>query len=650
MDEEEKRSIGDYLGGALEGLGVGVGYVPHAMGSAILSGGEGLLSGFDWSDRPSWLFPGYARDDMSRKTSLNEGVEGVPFWSSEEAKEGFHRGIDRYSAPPQTPEGRDMAEWQNSLLTYADLPWELFGEGVEELGKRGGLSDDKAKTLGDVAYWGTSIGTGPIKAGASFAKKGVGGLSDKGQIYRKGWYNKFPGMERNPFAVLNTPVEMAREGFWQSLSPVEKAQYQYRGMSRMSQEAIDDSSDFIRSTNNAVNTAKARYVEEGMTPVEANKKAKQEFSDDIKTSNAMKRNIVGDYSNQYVQKVIYDPDNPAIQPGTPLYDVNKTIFPSQITTSAIEIKNNPEVISQALDLNVNPDVAGHISSRIPERFDRINDGKPVILAHRLEGADVTGNQMGQMAHSYKTNPKNGIGHAWSNLMDNNKPITAESLMAEINRINGSGSFDRKSPYPIPRKIKEENGYISYEYQVEAGPDPLTGSFDVIAVFNPRTGRITEMSIDRMALGGGMGKTIDELAEIGMKQHWVSITPWQSSVPGKYLEKHGLDNEALIALDVGVRGVQSANYPKGMSRQGKLTPKGREAKNIAIENVGEAMLSGKTPTAPRASDVTGMMPQNPLPFSLLPTGRPKFGIEHFFPQSNYPLVGTGLQERYKRDAY
>ena len=87
------------------------------------------------------------------------------------------------------------------------------------------------------------------------------------------------------------------------------------------------------------------------------------------------------------------------------------------------------------------------------------------------------------------------------------------------------------------------------------------------------------------------------------------------------------------------------YPKG-----KATPKGRQAVNQAIQNVGETMMSGEMPMVPKASDVVGMMPQAPLPFGILPTGRPKIGLEDFFPQLNPPLAALGQQERYKQDAY
>lgn len=652
--DKEKKSIGDYLSGALEAAGVSVGYVPQALGSAILAGGEGLLSGFDWSDRPSWLFPAYDRKDIGRKTSLNEGVDGMPFWNSEEAKQGFVEGIQRYSAEPMTEEGRAAAEGWNNILGLVDLPFAQFGEGSEELAKRLGASDEVADTIGDIAYWGTSVGYSPIKGALSYAKRGMGTLADKSQILRKGWYKQVPGFQRNPVAVINTPVEMAREGFWQSLSPVEKAQYRERGVSRMSQEAIDDNLELIRKFQNTdkdswVSSRTKDYLGQDIPKEVAQKRAMDDWNSEKLRVNKAKREIVSDYSNQYVQKAIFDPDNPAIQPGSPLERVNSIIFPSKKTTTATEMKSNPQVISEALNLDLNPAVAKHLSERIPERFTRINDGKPVVLAHRREGADVTGNQMGQMVASYKTNPKNGIGHAWSNLMERKEPVTAESLMAEIKRLNDTKGYDRKSPYPLPRKIKEEDGYISYEFQVDAGPDPLTASVDVIGVFNRRTGRITELSIDRMALGGGLGKVIDDVAEAGAKQHWISITPWQTSIPGKYLSKHGLDNESLIALDAGVRGAESANFPKGMTNaKGKATPKGRQAVNQSIENLGETMMSGEMPMVPKASDVVGMMPQAPLPFGILPTGRPKIGLEDFFPQLNPPLAALGQQERYKRD--
>ena len=122
MNEEEKRSIGSYLSGALEAAGVTLGYVPHALGSAILGGAEGLLSGFNWSDR-----------------------EGVPFWNSEEAKQGFVNGIQRYAAPTTTPEGAAAANAWNDTMIWVDKPFAMFGEGTEELAKRLGASDENAE-------------------------------------------------------------------------------------------------------------------------------------------------------------------------------------------------------------------------------------------------------------------------------------------------------------------------------------------------------------------------------------------------------------------------------------------------------------------------------------------------------------------------
>jgi hypothetical protein len=334
----------------------------------------------------------------------------------------------------------------------------------------------------------------------------------------------------------------------------------------------------------------------------AEKRAAKDLADERSAVNKAKRNVVSDYSNQYVMKTIYDPDNPAIQPGTPLYQINEKIFPSQITTNATEMNKNPSVISEALGLKVEEGVARHISSRITERFTPIQDGKPVVLAHRTEGADVTGGQMRGAVHTAPQNPQNGLGEAWDRVMSRNESVTLDGLNKELSAINAERVSAGKKPFPSLRKGQEENGLISYEFAVNAGPDPLTGSVDVIGVFNPRTGKIFQVSMDRMALGAGLG-IVDKIGEMGAKQHWISLTPAQTSVGRSHLTKHGLDNESLLEL----AGVNPQT--KGLiNNEGYLTPKGRGIVNNALEQIGESPYSGTIPKPITAKTAHGMMPQ------------------------------------------
>lgn len=591
--DEDKKNIGlmDAIGGTLETAA----YIPQSLGSVLLSALEGGVSK---------ITPEF----------LGGGTFG----------EGFNRGLERYNYQPQTESGKSSIDVVNKGMEYLDWPFQQFGEGIEEGATLLGASPEVADFFGDAAYWGTSLLSplpgGPTKGLLSVAKgrpgarfgsgwgrgKIAGSAADKSQIHREGWYKDIV-KGRNPLAVVNTAGEMVREGLWQSLSPVERAWYKERGMSRMSQEAIEDNITRIRNFEGVDQSAWLKnkvddYLRQDVPRKAAEKKAAKDLADERSAVNKAKRNVISDYSNQYVMKTIYDPDNPAIQPGTPLYQINEQIFPSKITTNATEMNQNPSVISNALGLNVDEKVASHITSRITERFTPIQDGKPVVLAHRTEGADVTGGQMRGAVHTAPQNPQNGLGEAWDRLMSRNEPVTLEGLNKELSLINAERASSGKKPFPSLRKSKEENGLISYEFQVNAGPDPLTGSVDVIGVFNPKTGKIFQVSMDRMALGAGLG-IVDKIGEMGAKQHWISLTPAQTSVGRLHLTKYGLDNESLLEL-------AGANpSAKGLlNKDGYLSPKGRAIVNDALDEIGEAPYTGTIPKPITAKTAHGMMPQ------------------------------------------
>jgi hypothetical protein len=593
IPEEDKKNIGllDVLGGTAETAL----YIPQALGSVLLSALEGGVS------------------------------KAAPeSWGGGTFKEGFDRGLERYNYQPQTESGKASTDVVNKGMEYLDWPFQQFGEGVEYGSGLLGASPELADAIGRGAYWGTSLLSplpgGPTKGLLSAAKgrvgskfgsgwgrgKIAGSAADKSQIHREGWY-KDVVKGRNPLAVFNTAKEMVREGLWQSLSPVERHWYKERGMSRMSQEAIEENMTRIRNFEGTDQSAwlKKRtedYLGQDIPRKAAEKRAAKDLADERSAVNKAKRNVISDYSNQYVMKTIYDPDNPAIQPGTPLYQINEKIFPSRVTTNATEMNQNPSVISEALGLKVEDDVARHISSRITERFTPIQDGKPVVLAHRTEGVDVTGGQMRGVVHTAPQNPQNGLGLAWDRVMSRNEPVTLDGLNKELSAINAERVSAGKKPFPSLRKGQEENGLISYEFAVNAGPDPLTGSVDVIGVFNPRTGKIFQVSMDRMALGAGLG-IVDKIGEMGAKQHWISLTPAQTSVGRSHLTKHGLDNESLLEL-AGV-----SPQTKGLiNNEGYLTPKGRGIVNNALEQIGEASYTGTIPKPITAKTAHGMMPQ------------------------------------------
>ena len=605
MDEKEKKSL---LRKLLEaGVDIGAGTVetalslPHLLGTGILAGGEALASGVDLSDR-----------------------EGIPFWNPEEASEGLLRGAQRYQYEPKTETGKAGTEAIHKGLELVDMPFEMFGEGVE------GLTG--SETAGDAAYWLTSLGLGPVKAGASLARKGAGALADKSQIYRKGWYSGGEG-GRSGLSQAMLPIEMGTQAIRQGFSPAERALYRETGMARKGQLAIDDATKNIAKLEDEISGLPRT------SPV--HKKKSKEIR-------RLKSTITSDYSNQYVQKMVYDPDNPAIAPGTPLSMANEAMFPHRATTTFEGLNTDPTVLSKALGMDVSPEIAAHIAPRIGQRFTRIQDNKPVILAHRTEGREITGGQMTGTVHSASTQPKNGVGHAWDNLMTRGDPITAESLIAEIRAINEAGTYARGKPYPLPKNIKGENGLISWEYAVDAGPDPLTASIDIVSVFNPRTGRIFEMSMDRMAPGvsgivnkipmpsgwkKGIGRKADAVAEAGLKNHWISITPSKvQSIPQKYLKKHGLDDASLIDE------VPKTKKGKAFKSDGKLTDYGRELRDEALEGFGESLVTGDVPKAPSMLDIHNLMSGK----------KPKIRFEDYMHLIGPGIVSSQSAQRKKRN--
>ena len=634
--DEDKKNIGlmDMLGGTAETAL----YIPQALGSVLLSALEG---------------------GVSKVTPES--------WGGGTFGEGFNRGLERYNYQPQTESGKASTDVVNKGMEYLDWPFQQFGEGIEEGATRLGASSEVSGFLGDAAYWGTSLlspfpggltkgllsvakGRPGSKFGSGWGRgKLAGSAADKSQIHREGWYKDIV-KGRNPAAVVNTAGEMVREGLWQSLSPVERNWYKERGMSRMSQEAIQDNMTLIRNFEGTDQSAwlKKRtedYLGQDIPRKAAEKRAAKDLANERSAVNKAKRNVVSDYSNQYVMKTIYDPDNPAIQPGTPLYQINEKIFPSRVTTNATEMNQNPSVISEALGLKVEEGVARHISSRITERFTPIQDGKPVVLAHRTEGPDVTGGQMRGVVHTAPQNPQNGLGEAWDRVMSRNEPVTIDSLNKEFSVINKEiqkrnvkirAEFEKKhnkwkakrdaalkfipkgdkpsvrvpkepeinleKKLPPLKKGREGDGFISYEFAVNAGPDPLTGSIDVIGVFNPRTGKIFQVSMDRMALGAGLG-IVDKIGEMGAKQHWISLTPAQTSVGRTHLTNQGLDNKGLLEL----AGVNPQT--KGLiKKDGYLNPKGRDIVNNALGEIGESPYTGTIPKPITAKTAHGMMPQ------------------------------------------
>ena len=627
------------------------------LGTGLLAGGEALASGFDWDDR-----------------------EGVPFWNPEEAREGLSRGAQRYQWSPQTETGKAGTEAVHKGLEYVDMPFEMFGEGVE------GITG--SETAGDAAYWLTSLGLGPVKAGASLARKGAGALADKSQIYRKGWYSGGEG-GRSGLSQAMLPIEMGTQAIRQGFSPAERALYRETGMARKGQLAVDDAiKNIAKLEDEAAGLAKGSPL---------HKKKNKEIR-------RLKRTITSDYSNQYVQKMIYDPANPAVAPGTPLSMANEAMFPHRATTTFDGLNTDPTVLSKALGMNVSPEIAAHIAPRIGQRFTRIQDNKPVILAHRTEGREITGGQMTGTVHGASTQPKNGVGHAWSNLMDEGKAITSESLLKEIKTLNASinqrntlkmsefelahkkwtdnkkaidaenarrktdpnATINKKTgkpvekqvpkepelklekEYPLPKRMQDGDGLVSWEYAVDAGPDPLTASIDIVSVFNPRTGRIFEMSMDRMAPGvsgivskipmpaswkKGVGRKADAVAEAGLKNHWISITPSKvQSIPKKYLEKHGLDDASLIDE------VPKIKKKKVFTSQDDLTDYGRELRDEALEGFGESLVTGDVPKAPSMLDIHNLMSGK----------KPKIRFEDYMHLIGPGIVSSQSAQRKKRN--
>ena len=578
---KKKKSLIDQL------VDVGVGTYEtvrspfQLLGTGLLAGGEALASGVDLDDR-----------------------EGIPFWNPEEASEGLSRGAQRYQWSPQTESGKASSDVVMAGLEAVDVPFQMFGEGVE------GLTG--SETAGDAAYWLTSLGLGgPIKGmtKAITSKLGKATIGDKTRIRRSGWYGKGPG---SIAAMGKLPADMAFQGIVQGLNPVNLGRYQQLGISGQAW--------------NTMNKNLAKAMDESL---------------EAGVRSQARRDIVGDISNQYAQKVMYDPMHPAIQAGAPLHNAMKQIFPNSELVSPKNIANNPEVLSRITGMNIRPEVSSHILPHI-ENFPRIQEtGKPVMLAHRAEHPSITGEQFRGAVFTGEKNPVHGLQRAWDNLMTNNVPITAKSLneeriainktihseniirmseweakMAKADKIDAQRKAMEKPPLndkgeivkaqraakpklesesPKPIAMQDGDGFISWSFEVRAGPDPLTGSITVRTVLDPKTGRMFNMSIDRLAFGS-RNKLANKLVESGIKNSFISLTPRRSSFSDAVLKKHGLD-------DISLAREQAQGRKSLTTGKGEVSQHAKELRDKTLEEMDMALVTGKATRPPVSAGKT-----------------------------------------------
>ena len=523
--------------GLLEDIAMGTWETPlsvlSGLGGGLLALPEAAFRGLDWSDRPEWLAP-----SLTPRGEKGTGVEGAPLWSSEEAKKGLTEAMDRWTYKPKSESGKVSTDVANKAIGLIDRPFQMFGEGVGDI--------TGVPELGDAAYWATSI-LGPAKGAsgiASLSRKGAGVLADKSQIMRKGWYGG-PASAAVAKGVL--PIEMAGSAAKASVHPI----------------------------------AGLRYSETGISPAAAKRmqKTEAEIASGKGNTGKLTREHGNDIANQWAEKVVYDPTNPNIAPGTPLSQAASQIFPNTKTVSLSELRGNPSAISGVTGVDIPPQVAKHITPYIEKTFPRDTElDMPIVLAHKVDSNLSTGNMMGGLlkAGTVSTQPIYAMERAWDALMTKkangafppNYRFNVGDFTKEIDFINRQLSTDyynklyryrrlrsqkrqaRKPEEPkylmVPKRMMGGDGLISWSHSALTG-DPLLGTVTTRTVLDPSNGSMFQMGMDRLALGAGGGKlgtALSNVAEVGMKQHFISLTPKNMSFSEKTRKKWGLDRSSL----------------------------------------------------------------------------------------------------------
>lgn len=565
--------MGDLLKGTydeVKDIAVGTVETPASvlggMAGALAALPEAGIRGFDWSDRPEWFMP-----SMTPSTKKGEGVKGVPFWNKEEAKQGLSEAVDRWTYRPSSRSGKASTDVSNQALGLLDLPFEMFGEGVE------GLTG--SPLMGDTAYWLTSI-LGPgrgSRAVGKVAKAGPAGVAaDQSKIIRPHWYGGGPS---SVLAKLSLPAEMLSGMTRSALGPVSYLRLRNKGISPEAYKALRAADDSLTSGSGKVKG----IGNSKMTPIQ------------------IKRQHLNDIANQGVQKIMFDPNNPSIAKGTPLSQAANQIFPSMKTVSLTELRSNPSVISDVTGMNIPSSVSKHITPYIEKTFPRVGKvDAPIVIALKPDSAISTGKMMtGPLRAGKRKQPIYAIERAFDSLMtkkskglfDSKHTFTVDDFTKEIDSINRKLSTDyhnklyryehrkkkgkqaKKPKEPIylmkPKQMMGGDGLISWSHAAKTG-DYLLGTVTVRTVFDPKTAAMFQLGMDRMAPGFGGGKIASGLssaAELGMKQHFIAITPQKMSISGDILKKWGLPKADEVLGEMG-KG-KKAPYPQTFDTMQKL---------------------------------------------------------------------------------
>ena len=541
-------------------------------------------------------------------------------YSGEEFKQGLVRGSDRWRKGTDMLStekhggkiGGETQELVHKGFEYADLPFQMFGEGAGEWAKVMGASAGTADWVKDIAYWTTSL-AGPkgMHNAAKMAKVPVAELARHLKIYRDGWYTSKAGRPLQVGVAMPTEAAMSR-------------------------------------TVAAWSPYYAALTEAGLTPTAsasiARATASIEKTGKVSTKDA--RTIYNEVANQYGQLLLSGkPIPPHLQAAARL------VFPGQAKVAVAADGSIPNM-SAALSntgFDISPEVASLITPVMKGEYDW-TPGTEINLLNKIESGSSTGRMMsGSLSRSglskkvdldgdnpnyqwieddlvnpdwpsYKTKGSekshkaklqessfHAMEAAWDSLMTKRANgefgamyrFTSNDFINEVGSLNrkiaddytsaladwkkAGGAYNRKGvkrpAEPVflatPSKgdgatniadnvvnVKNADGSYTSSGHVRFGStaktgDYLLGTVRQTHILNPETGRMFNLAHDQLDLGSGVPIIESAIRSRMPGGRVVSLTGSNMSFADDVLRKHnlhkeqGFDHKALADVGEGI---------------------------------------------------------------------------------------------------
>ena len=571
-------------------------------------------------------------------------------YSGEEFSRGMVRGGDRWQKgtdmlSTEKHGGKIGGETQGLVhkgFEYADLPFQMFSEGIESGALMLGASAGTADWAKDIAYWTTSL-AGPkgIHNAAKMAKVPVAELARHLKIYRDGWYTSKAGRPLQVGFAMPTEAAMSR-------------------------------------TVAAWSPYYAALTEAGLTPTASASiaRATANIEKTGKVSSSDARIIYNEVANQYGQLLLSGKPIPQH-----LQAAARLVFPGQAKVAVAADGSIPNM-SAALSntgFDISPEIADLITPVMRGEYNW-TPGTEVNLLNKIESTASTGRMMsGSLSRSglskrvdldgtnpnykwmeddlvnpdwpsYKTKGSekshkaklqessfHAMEAAWDSLMTKRSKwgrygqygrgyrFTADDFIDEIKNVNrkiaddytadlakwkeAGGAYNRKKvPRPqepvffsTPSKgdgvtniadnvvnVKNADGSYTSSGHVRFGStaktgDYLLGTVRQTHILNPETGRMFNLAHDQLDLGSGWQGLENVLRSKMPGGRVVSLTGSNMSFSDKVLSKHNL-----------------------YSKKSKGDPESSSFHHEELEMLGEGIAPGKGRYGPKEEESVKQM--------------------------------------------